>query len=345
VTKQQYIQYLIATNSNYTCTNLADHSEADSGMSHDVISDYLRREKLTPRALWELVGPLIENDPSGYLIVDDSVQDKRYSTAIEMVKLQYSGAVHGLVRGIGVVNLMHSSGLNGDYFPIDYRIYDDKADGKSKNVHFRDMLVRAVSDKQIKARTVLFDSWYASMENLKLIHRMNLYFVTTLKSNRKVTLSKESGYVHLQDIVWSKEQLTSGIIIKLKDHPYLVRLFKIVATNGDVEWVITNKERSDDLNGDTSRPITTCDVQKASDVRWQIEQMHRELKQLVGTERCQCRKARSQRNHIACCFHAWLSLKVAAKRRKITIYAAHADLWRDYLKEQLRNPKIPAYAP
>lgn|GEM_PF-1961861 len=109
MTKQQYIQYLIATNSNYTRTNLADHSEADSGVSHDVISDYLRREKLTPRALWELVGPLIENDPSGYLIVDDSVQDKRYSTAIEMVKLQYSGAVHGLVRGIGVVNLMRRS--------------------------------------------------------------------------------------------------------------------------------------------------------------------------------------------------------------------------------------------
>jgi hypothetical protein len=208
---------------------------------------------------------------------------------------------------------LHSSGPNGDYFPIDYRIYDDKTDGKSKNDHFREMLIRAVGDKRIKARTVLFDAWYASMENLKLIHRMNLYFVTTLKSNRKVTLSKESGYVHLQDIVWTGEQLTSGITIKLKDHPYLVRLFNIVATNGDVEWVITNKEGSNDLEGDTLRPITAQDVQKASAVRWQIEQMHRELKQLVGTERCQCRKARSQRNHVACCYQAWLALKLAAK--------------------------------
>jgi hypothetical protein len=344
MTKQQYIQYLIATNGNYTCTNLSDHLESVPGVSHDAISDYLRREKLTPHGLWELVAPLLRNDPSGYLIVDDSVQNKEYSKAIEMVKLQYSGTEHGLVRGINVVNLVHSNGSDGDYFPIDYRIYDDKSDGKTKNDHFREMLIRAVSDKRIKASTILFDSWYASVENLKLIHRMNRFFVTTLKSNRKVTLSKESGYVHLQDIPWSAEQLAQGILVKLKDHPYLVRLFKIVATNGDVEWAITNKDAGDGSHGGRPRPITADDVQNESAVRWQIEQMHRELKQLVGSERCQCRKARSQRNHLACCYQAWLALKLDAKNKAITIYAAHADLWRNYLKQELRSPQIKAYA-
>jgi hypothetical protein len=343
VTKQQYIQYLIATNGNYTCTNLSEHLEAGPGGSHDAITDYLRREKLTPRGLWELVAPLLKNDPDGYLIVDDSVQDKRYSTAIELVKRQYSGAEHGLVRGINVVNLVHSSGPDGDYFPIDYRIYDDKSDGKTKNDHFREMITRALSEKGIKARTVLFDTWYASVENLKLLHRMNLYFVTNLKSNRKVTLSKESGYVHLQDIVWTAEQLVSGIVIKVKDYPYLVRLFKIVATNGDVEWAITNKGMNNDADGNPPSPITAQDVQNESAVRWQIEQMHRELKQLVGSEKCQCRKARSQRNHIACCYQAWLSLKMTARGKAITIYAAHADLWRNYLKQELRTPQIKAY--
>ncbi len=343
MTKQQYIQYLIATNSNYTCTNLADHLEPAPGASHDAISDYLRRDKLTPRGLWELVAPLLKNDEDGYLILDDSVQNKEYSKAIEMVKLQYSGAKHGLVRGISVVNLLHSSGPYGDYFPIDYRIYDDKSDGKTKNDHFREMFIRAVSDKQIKASTVLFDSWYASVENLKLIHRMNRFFVTTLKSNRRVTLSKESGYVHLQDIAWSAQQLAQGILVKLKDHPYLVRLFKIVATNGDIEWVITNKGVDDGSHGGRPRPITADDVQKENAVRWQIEQMHRELKQLVGSDRCQCRKARSQRNHIACCYQAWLALALTAKSKAITTYAAHADLWRAYLKRELRHPQIKAY--
>ena len=74
----------------------------------------------------------------------------------------------------------------------------------------------------------------------------------------------------------------------------MVRLFKIVATNGDIEWVITNDLKQGSVHF----------IQKASEVRWQIEQMHRELKQLTGLEQCQCRKARSQRNHLACCYQA-----------------------------------------
>ena len=255
MTKQSYIQYLIATNSNYTCTNLSDHSQSAPGTSHDAISDYLRRETLTSRGLWELVSTVLNNTEDGYLIVDDSVQNKQYSKMIELVKLQYSGAEHGLVRGINVVNLVHSTGTDGDYLPVDFRIYDDRSDGKSKNDHFREMLINAIKDKGIQAKTILFDSWYASLDNLKLIHRMNRYFITTLKSNRKVTLSKESGYVKLPDIEWSQEELKHGIVVKLKDFPYLVRLFKIVATNGDIEWVITNKDTKIDSDGVSPRPI------------------------------------------------------------------------------------------
>ena len=89
-----YVEYLISTPINYTCANLAEHL---GGMSHDVVSDYLKRERLTARH--QLVAGQIEDSPDAYLIIDDSVQDKRYSRSIEMVKLQYSGAEGGLVRG------------------------------------------------------------------------------------------------------------------------------------------------------------------------------------------------------------------------------------------------------
>lgn len=95
--KRQYIEYLIATPNNYTCTNLANHLQGEQTVSHDAVSDYLRREKLTPRGLWEVVAPLLHDSPEAYLIVDDSVQDKRYSAKIEMVKLQYSGAEGGVL--------------------------------------------------------------------------------------------------------------------------------------------------------------------------------------------------------------------------------------------------------
>ena len=177
ITKQQYVEYLISTMANYTASHLAEHLD---DVSHDVVTDYLGRERLTSRSLWELVRNLISDGPEAFLIVDDSVQDKRYSRFIELVKHQYSGAEHGLVRGIGVVNLVHSCGLAGDFWPLDFRIYAPDADGKTKNDHFREMLVRAVGDKGLQAKTILFDSWYAAADNLKLIQRLNLVFFTTL---------------------------------------------------------------------------------------------------------------------------------------------------------------------
>jgi hypothetical protein len=259
VTKQQYIEYLIATCKNYTCTNLSDHLDGAPGTSHDSISDYLRRDKLTARGLWELVAPLIDDGPDSYLILDDSVQNKQYSKHIELVKLQYSGAEHGLVRGIDIVNLIHTNGKDGGYFPVDYRIYDNDSDGKTKHDHFREMLIAAVAE------------------------------------------------------------------------------------NGDIEWMITNKESNLKSNGDPPSSISAQDVQYESAVRWQIEQMHRELKQLVGTQKCQSRKARAQRNHIACCYRAWLSIKIAALKMNKTLYQAQADLFRDYLRAQLKAPAISAY--
>ena len=137
-----------------------------------------------------------------------------------MVKRQYSGAEHGLVRGIGVVNLVHSTGDASDFWPVDFRIYAPDADGKTKNAHFREMLVRAVADKRLEARTVLFDSWYAAADNLKLIQRLGLIFFTTLKENRLVSLNKEDGYIHLDQIEWTPERLQHGVTRETERSPF-----------------------------------------------------------------------------------------------------------------------------
>jgi hypothetical protein len=329
ITKEKYIEYLISTPINYTCTNLSEHLE---NVSHDAVSDYLKKNKLTPNENWKRVEKLINNTRESFLIVDDSVQDKRYSKSIELVKRQYSGAVGGLVRGIGVVNLVHSDGK--DYYPIDYRIYDNSVDGKTKNDHFREMLINAVSAKQLTAKRVLFDNWYSSWENLKLVNTLKLLFYTTLKNNRLVSLSKETGYVHLNTIEWTPQQLEHGILVKLKKVPFKVKLFKLVATNGSIDWLITNE---------LDENLTTQVAKANNDVRWQIEEFHRDIKQLTGSQKCQCRKARSQRNHLACCYQAWLSLKIKASELKISLYQLRNSLFSDYLKAELLAPTITAY--
>jgi len=124
-----------------------------------------------------------------------------------------------------------------------------------------------------------------------------------------------------------------GIKIKLQEVPFHVQLFKLVTPDGDIDWVITNcPER-----------ISADLIQKENKVRWDIETMHRELKQLTGIEKCQARNARSQRNHISYCYQAWFALKKKAKEGEITVYALKNNLFSEYLKKVLRQPIIPAY--
>lgn len=139
--------------------------------------------------------------------------------------------------------------------------------------------------------------------------------------------------MHLQQISWNEQSLQQGIAIKLKEVPFLVQLFKLVAPNGDIEWVITN---------DLTDTLTATLVQEENKVRWQVEELHRGFKQLTGSEKCQCRSARSQGNHLACCYHAYVSLKVKAKQVGQTIYQVRSNLWAEYLRAELKTPRIPA---
>lgn len=330
ITKNQYIEYLLSTPINYTCSNLSEHLE---NVSHDSVTDFLQNSKFTPKDLWELVKDRIDDNEEAFLLVDDSVQNKQYSNAIETVKLQYSGNEHGLVKGIGLVNLVHTNGSLGDFYPVNYRVYNPDSDGKSKNDHFQEMFRQANEKQEIRARNIAFDSWYASAENLKLVHRSGWTFYTNLKSNRKVSITKETGYQDLAEIEWTHEELISGKLVRIKEVPFWLKLFKLVDINDNIEWVITNKLVED---------FTRLRAIQATQVRWQVEEFHRSFKQLTGSEKCQCRKERSQRNHLACCYAAWVAIKVKAHELKTTIYQVRNSLFVEYLKLQLQNPMIPA---
>lgn len=332
LTQTRYIEYLLSTPKNYTCTNLADHLP---GISHDQVNRFLRTSTLPVRQLQQLVQPLLHDSPEAFLLVDDSVQDKRYSRFIELTKRQYSGNAHGMVRGIGLVNLVHSSGQAGDFLPLDYRVYAPDQDQKTKNDHFLDMFDHVVKEDKVVARTLLFDSWYAGSTNLKKIHRAGWTFFTTLKSNRQVSVAKETGYQALDTRAPPAQGWSKGVEVRLQEVPFAVKLFKLVATNGDIEWVVTNH-----LAAHMTREM----VMEAVQVRWQVEEFHRSFKQLTGAEKCQCRKANAQRNHLTCCYLAWVSLAQHARRLGQTMYQAHQLQWAPYLRQLLQKAVIQALA-
>ena len=69
--------------------------------------------------------------------------------------------------------------------PVDWRVFDKEKDGKSKNDHLRQMLETA-RQRGFKPDCVLWDSWYSSLDNLKLLRQWGWSFFLGLKANRQV---------------------------------------------------------------------------------------------------------------------------------------------------------------
>lgn len=164
--KSKSIDFLLNTPRNYTGTHLAARLP---DVSHDQVYRFLRDNSFSASQLRELVQPLLADSPEAFLLVDDSVQDKRYRRFIEVAKRQYSGATHGMVTGIGLVSLVHSSGAAGDFMPLDFRLYAPQQDGLTRNDQFQAMFKQVVKEGTMQALTLLFDSWYASSEHLKVM--------------------------------------------------------------------------------------------------------------------------------------------------------------------------------
>ena len=327
-TVKRYCHYLMSSVNNFTATNLSNHSE---GLSHDSVTRFLRGKHLTPALLWEKVKTLLIQHGQGYLIVDDSVMDKSHSHKIDGVHLQYSGNAHGLVKGIGVVNLLYYNPSVDRYWLIDFRIYDLEKDGKSKLDHVNAMLSLA-NDRGIAYSTVLMDTWYATSQLMVRLQNENKRFFCPIKTNRKVDESQGlSPYKAVKQLTWTAEELKQGKTIKIwKTSKHMkVKLFRVTISNR-TEYVITN-----DLS-----QVSADEALLESSIRWKIEQLHREEKQLTGIERCQARTNRSQRNHILCCALVWLFMANVAHQQKTTTYQIKQNLWKQYLIQQLKNPTL-----
>jgi len=330
ITRLDYCQYWLSSQINYTLTNFADHS---AQFSHDAINRYLAGDQITPRLVRENVQAHVTLVDEGYLVFDDTVVDKNFSQRIELVRRQYSGNAHGLIKGIGVVTCVYVNPTTGQFWIIDYRIYDPAGDGKSKLAHVREMLAHAVYHKQLRFRAVLMDTWYATKDLMLYIDQLHKVFYCPLKDNRQVDDSAgQQPYQRVDSLHWTTDELAHGKVIKIKDFPkaYKVKLFRVVLSTQRTDYVVTNDWAQDD----------TAATQQVCGWRWKIEQFHRETKQLTGLESCQCRKARIVRNHVGCAILVWVRLKQVAAETQRTIYQVKHDLLSDYLRQQLKTPTV-----
>jgi hypothetical protein len=324
-----YCQFLLVSQVNYTQTYFADHSEE---ISHDRINRLLREEHLSPRELRNVVRSELVLSENGYILFDDTVLDKRHSIAIEVVRRQWSGNAKQVIKGIGIVTCVYVNPELDRFWVIDYRLFDPARDGRSKLDHLLEMWRTLIHVEKLPFRTVLMDSWYATMKIIKEIEKAEKIYYCPLKSNRQVSENPDQSYQRVDALPWTEAELETGKTIHMKKFPagHQVKLFRLAVSTHRTDYVVTN---------DLSQNDTQATKQESA-LRWKIEQFHREAKQVTGLEGCQCRNQRAQRNHIACAMLVWVRLHRQAQALQTSIYQIKQGLLADYMRQQLRNPSI-----
>jgi hypothetical protein len=154
-----YMGFLMSEPRSTTCTRLSQVM----GISHDSVNRFLLRESYEPKDLFKEAQKLLDL-VGGTLSVDDTTLDKPYSQKMELVGYFWSGKHHRTVKGLNLVTLYYSD-VQGRSLPVNYRVYD-KADGKTKNDYFRDMLAEVLA-WGLRPAFATGDSWYSDEKNLK----------------------------------------------------------------------------------------------------------------------------------------------------------------------------------
>jgi putative transposase len=315
VQSEDYVQFLLGSPLQFTCTEAARvQPDQPDPPAHDSFTRLLTRRDPDPEALWQEARPQIRRD-DGILVLD-----KPYARQIDLVGWHWSGNHHAVVRGINLLTLLWTDGDR--HVPCDYRIYDKAHDGLSKNDLFVQQL-RAAQQRGLQPQCVCFDSWYSGLENLKLIRSLGWTWLGRLKANRKVRV--DFGQAQAISTVEIPPQ---GRVVHLPGYG-LIRVFRVVATNGDTDhWA------SSDLGMDELTRL------KYGDFAWRIEEYHRGIKQFCGVERCQARRAKAQRNHIGLSIRAFLRMECHCFALGISWFQAKLEVIRNAVRTYLANPSM-----
>jgi putative transposase len=313
-----YIDFLIASPKAVTCTEAAAvQPDSRQPPAHDAFTRLLHRLEPDPQVLWQEAQPLVHRG-GGILVLDDSTLDKPYAEKIELVGRHWSGKHKAVVWGINLITLVWTDGDRK--IPCDYRLYDKTRDGLTKNDHFRAML-EVAHGRGFAPECVVFDSWYSGLENLKAVRGLGWRWLTQLKVNRNVNLDRQG----LRPV--SQTALAAGGTVVHLEGYGLIRVFKIVSRDGDIEYWATNDLAMDEL-----------ERLRLSEWCWAIEDYHRGLKQCCGVERAQVRSAPAQRNHIGLAIRAFLRLEHHFFSTGVSWYEAKARIVRGAVRAYIAKP-------
>jgi DDE superfamily endonuclease len=342
-----YSDYLLSSFGAVTGTGLS--VLLDGAVSHDQVQRFLGKAKRTSADLWQLVKPKVRQvqEPSGVIIIDDTIAEKPYTDENEIVCWHYDPSCGRVIKGINLLSMLYHVGDLS--LPIGFaiitktQVYVDPKDGKTKrradvtkNELYRGLVKQAVQN-QVPFKYVLNDVWFASAENMKWVKsELQHDFIMPLKTNRKVALTPDDQhqdrYQRVDSLVL---EANTPLTIYLEDVPFPLVLVKQIFTNEDGSTAIGYLVTSD-------LTLTSDQITSLYHKRWQVERYHQSLKQNASLEKSPTRTPITQTNHIFAALCAYLKLEWLtiplhsnhfAFKAKLYIHALHSAfdlLRRDY---------------
>src|SRR5262249_5573948 len=107
-----YTDYLLASFGPTTATGLA---ALVPDLSHDQVTRFLSQKELTDKDLWKIVKPHLRQIQSeeAVLILDDSLEEKPYTDASELVCTHFDHATGRYIKGINLMSCLYLSPYQG----------------------------------------------------------------------------------------------------------------------------------------------------------------------------------------------------------------------------------------
>jgi DDE superfamily endonuclease len=345
-----YTDYLLSAFSYTTATGLSKMT--GGAVSHDKVTRFLAEKQLNSSELWRLVKPLVrelEDEASGVLIIDDTIEEKPYTDESELICWHYDHSKGRSVKGINLLSTLYRVGEVS--IPVAFelvkkteRVFNEKKKRwqrkslQTKNELYRRML-EACAKNRIGFRYVLNDVWHASSENMRYIKRdLEKEFIMPIKANRKVALSLEAKKRGNYEQVGSVE-LEPGtareVYLEQVEFPLLLvkQVFKNEAGSEGVLYLV-----SSDVTLDHER-LTTI-YQR----RWKVEEYHKSLKSNASLAKSPTKTIRAQSNHCFAAIYAFVKLERMKLATKMNHFALRSRM---YLKavqaafKELQSLRLP----
>lgn len=237
--------------------------------------------------------------PTSIGVIDDTLSHKPFASKMEMMGLHYDHLNGGHEKGHSIVTSGYRA--NSSFLPHDAVVYirkencADKFEFRTKNDIACDMIENMC--KQKKLFCFVFDTWYSNTQVIGKIKQYKKHYVTQIKDNRNVTISRKEKAVrdharHIEGNQYQEYILEGKKFIIFSCSAFISGIGSILLSFCKM-WQ-DDKEEWSDMHYLISDLISFSEeaILRLYLMRGGIESFHREAKQHLGLESYQLRKSR-----------------------------------------------------